>query len=74
LFEQLLKVAKRKTSEADLRLDDRGKVIEDEEDFGDNVLIVEPDPVDADELLALVSGRKNTAPPREDDTPDAGTA
>jgi DNA topoisomerase VI subunit B len=74
LFEQLLKVAKRKTSEADMRLDDRGKVIEDEEDFGDNVLIVEPDPVDADELLALVSGRKNTPPPREDDTPDAGTA
>ena len=68
LFEQLLKVAKRKTSEADVRLDERGKVIEDEEDFGDNVLIVEPDPVDADELLALVAGKKNTAPPREDDT------
>ncbi len=74
LFEQLLKVAKRKTSEADVRLDERGKVIEDEEDFGDNVLIVEPDPVDADELLALVSGKKNMAPPREDDASEGGTA
>jgi DNA topoisomerase-6 subunit B len=74
LFEQLLKVAKRKTSEADVRLDERGKVIEDEEDFGDNVLIVEPESVDADELLALVSGKKNMAPPREDDAPQEGSS
>lgn len=63
LFEQLLKVAKRKTSEADVRLDDRGKVIE-EEDFGDHVLIVEQPPVEAAERLANVA-KKNTAPPRE---------
>ncbi len=75
LFEQLLKVAKRKTSEADVRLDDRGKVVEADEDFGDHVLIVEPDPLDADELLALVSSKKNTPPPREDDdAADGGTS
>ena len=45
LYEQLLKVAKRKTSEADTRLDDRGRKIEEEaEDFGDNVLIVNQEP------------------------------
>ncbi|MDX1944606.1 MAG: DNA topoisomerase VI subunit B [Pirellulaceae bacterium] len=42
LYEKLLHVAKRKTVEADTRLDDRGKKIEAaEEDFGENVLIVE---------------------------------
>ncbi|HND52750.1 MAG TPA: DNA topoisomerase VI subunit B [Pirellulaceae bacterium] len=41
LYEKLLHVAKRKTSEADTKLDDRGqKVAESDEDFGDNVLIV----------------------------------
>jgi len=63
LFEQLLKVAKRKTSEADVRLDDRGKVLE-EEDFGDNVLIVEQPAVDVADLLA-VAAKKNASPPRE---------
>ena len=63
LFEQLLKVAKRKTSEADVRLDDRGKVVE-AEDFGDNVLIVEQPSVDGAELLAHAA-KKNTSPPRE---------
>ncbi len=43
LYEQLLKVAKKKTATADMKLDDRGQVIEAEnEDFGDNVLIVDP--------------------------------
>jgi DNA topoisomerase VI subunit B len=44
LYEKLLHVAKRKTSEADVKLDNRGKKIvpTEEEDFGDNVLIVEP--------------------------------
>lgn len=47
LYEKLLKVAKRKTAEADIELDDRGKPksdAEDELDFGDNVLIVESPP------------------------------
>jgi DNA topoisomerase-6 subunit B len=44
LYEKLLHVAKRKTSEADIKLDNRGKKIvpTEEEDFGANVLIVEP--------------------------------
>jgi DNA topoisomerase-6 subunit B len=42
LYERLLHVAKRKTAEADTRLDDRGKRVEETaEDFGENVLIVE---------------------------------
>ncbi len=47
LYAQLLEVAKRKTAEADARFDDRGrKLQEGDEDFGDNVLIVEHDPED----------------------------
>jgi DNA topoisomerase-6 subunit B len=43
LYDRLLHVAKRKTSEADARFNDRGERIEtDDEEFGDNVLIVEP--------------------------------
>ena len=42
LYEKLLHVAKRKTAEADTKLDDRGKKVEEgEEEFGENVLIVE---------------------------------
>lgn len=45
LYEKLLEVAKRKTAEADVRLDDRGRAIEEEDDdtvdYGGNVLIVE---------------------------------
>ncbi len=42
LYENLLKVATKKTAEADLKMDDRGRkvVVEDDEDFGDGVLIV----------------------------------
>ena len=41
LYEQLLAVAKKRTAEADVELDDRGKPIdEDGEDFGENVIIV----------------------------------
>ena len=41
LHEQLLAVAKKRTAEADVELDDRGKPIEeDAEDFGENVIIV----------------------------------
>ena len=39
LYHQLLDVAKKRTAEADVELDDRGKPIE-EEDYGDNVIIV----------------------------------
>ena len=49
LYEQLLKVAKRKTAEADLRMDERGRLVNAEDDFGDNVLIV---PTETDEPAA----------------------
>ena len=46
LYEQLLAVAKKKTSEADVKLDDRGRPIQDEDDLdlGDNCIIV-PQPL-----------------------------
>ena len=41
LYQQLLQVAKRKTAEADTKLNERGQRIEEAaEDYGDNVLIV----------------------------------
>jgi DNA topoisomerase-6 subunit B len=41
LYEQLVDVARKKTAQADIELDDRGRPVEEpEEDFGDNVLIV----------------------------------
>jgi DNA topoisomerase-6 subunit B len=43
LYEQLVDVAKKRTSEADMRLDDRGRQVEDGlEEFGGGVLIVDP--------------------------------
>jgi DNA topoisomerase-6 subunit B len=46
LYDKLLHVAKRKTAEADMRFDQRGRTIESPDDFGDHVLIVpsESDP------------------------------
>jgi len=46
LYEQLLAVAKKKTAEADVKLDDRGRPIEepDELDLGDNCIIVSQEP------------------------------
>jgi DNA topoisomerase-6 subunit B len=42
LYEQLLKIAKRKTAVADTKFDERGQAFQEEaEDFGDNVLIVD---------------------------------
>ncbi|MCA9226045.1 MAG: hypothetical protein KDA47_10565 [Planctomycetales bacterium] len=44
LYEKLLTVARRKTAEADTKLDDRGrKVDEDNEDYGGSVIIVNHD-------------------------------
>jgi DNA topoisomerase-6 subunit B len=42
LYDQLLTVAKKKTAEADVKLDDRGRPIQEEEDLelGDNCIIV----------------------------------
>ena len=58
LYNQLVAVAKRKTAEADVVLDESGKPIaEEEEDFGDNVLIVEPG------TGKVVSGAEKVAEP-----------
>ncbi|MBL8826788.1 MAG: DNA topoisomerase VI subunit B [Planctomycetaceae bacterium] len=45
VYDNLLKVAKRKTADADMKLNDEGKaIVEDEaEEFGENVLIVKPE-------------------------------
>jgi DNA topoisomerase-6 subunit B len=44
LYDQLLSVAKKRTAEADMKLDDRGRPIEDLESLekASNVLIVDP--------------------------------
>lgn len=46
LYEKLLSVAKKKTRQADVRLDDRGRVLDEDDasEFGGNVLIVDPEP------------------------------
>jgi DNA topoisomerase-6 subunit B len=44
LYGRLVDLAKRRTAVADVRLDDKGKKIEKvEDDFGENVLIVDPE-------------------------------
>jgi len=44
LYDQLVQVATLQTAEADVKLDDRGRAIqESNNDFGDNVLIVDPE-------------------------------
>jgi len=46
LYGQLLDLARRRTAAADARFDDRGKKVEEaEENFGENVLIVDPEKV-----------------------------
>ncbi len=57
LFEGLVKVAQKRTSDADLRMDDRGRPIAQDQDFGANVLIV--DPQEAADLRAQASSSAN---------------
>jgi hypothetical protein len=62
LYEQLLAVAKRKTAEADVKLDDRGRAIEEEDDLdlGENCIIV-PQPLPgADEAVVEAAAGKAT--------------
>jgi hypothetical protein len=56
LYEQLLSVAKKRTAEADMKLDDRGRPIE-EADLAEasNVLIVDPTEAPAAINRAIVS-------------------
>ena len=48
LYDQLLEVAKKRTAQADVELDDRGQAVADE-DFGQGVLIVADEPGGRDE-------------------------
>ena len=55
LYRELLLVARKKTADADVKLDNRGRPVdESEQDFGDNVLIVDP----AEAEAAIVNGSK----------------
>jgi DNA topoisomerase-6 subunit B len=59
LYEQLLAVAKRKTVEADTKLDDRGRRIEeDQEGYGEHVLIVDQIGQGSDAAAAPAPGAK----------------
>ena len=62
LYEQLLAVARRKTAEADVKLDDRGRAIEEEEedlDLGKNCIIVSQEPAaPVDEPAAPAAKKK----------------
>jgi DNA topoisomerase-6 subunit B len=56
LYEQLMKVAQKKTAQADVKLDDRGRVIENSDDeYGENVLIVRHDEPEASETREATS-------------------
>jgi DNA topoisomerase-6 subunit B len=84
LYEQLLAVAKKRTAEADVKLDDRGRPIQDEEELelGDNCIIVPqviPGQTDADAALPKpekkATGRKSKIATVEGDAaepPDDG--
>ena len=61
LYEDLLRVAKRKTAEADTKLDKHGKKVDESSaNFGDNVIIREDEP---EELLSaiLTNGKRSEA-------------
>jgi DNA topoisomerase-6 subunit B len=64
LYDQLLSVAKKRTAEADMKLDDRGRPIEDGElELGENVLIVDPTEAPAAINRASVT---DAAPPADE--------
>jgi len=73
LYERLLAVAKRKTIEADTKLDDRGRRIEeDEEGYGEHVLILdeqEQAPHPADASAPDASAKKKPRGPRQRELP-----
>jgi DNA topoisomerase-6 subunit B len=60
LYDDLLRVAKRKTEEADSKFDDRGRRVSENERYGDNVLIVQQD-ADA-KLLEKLSSDDDSQP------------
>ncbi|MBI1904284.1 MAG: DNA topoisomerase VI subunit B [Planctomycetia bacterium] len=65
LYNRLFEVAKRKTAEADVQLDDRGRPLEQgEEDFGGSVLIVE-EPSTAPAAAAAPPAAPESAEPKK---------
>jgi DNA topoisomerase-6 subunit B len=84
LYDDLLAVAKKKTAEADVKLDDRGRPIQDEEELelGDNCIIVSQQAQPAEATVTAESadkptrgrGRKAAAARAEPADEDAGTA
>ena len=62
LYNRLLEVAKMRTADADMKMDDRGRKIE-EEDFGENVLIV-------DSSESTIGIRRNKSTEGEGETAD----
>jgi DNA topoisomerase-6 subunit B len=71
LYDQLLAVAKKKTAEADVKLDDRGRPIQDEEELelGDNCIIVPQTPAG---LPAAAAPTDATAEGDADEKPARG--
>ncbi len=58
LYDALLKVAKRKTEIADKKIDESGKYVEQDDDFGKNVLIVEQEPKPAEAAADAAAAKK----------------
>jgi DNA topoisomerase VI subunit B len=79
LYEQLLAVARKKTTEADMKLDDRGRPIQDEEalELGENCIIVpqvipgQSGDESARATPRLAKGRASKIPTVEGDAADA---
>ena len=82
LYDQLLAVAKKKTAEADVKLDDRGRPIgeEDDLDLGDNCIIVAQEPAGETEhpeppiVAATAPQRRRSAKTPGDEPPAAPAA
>ncbi|MBX7165818.1 MAG: DNA topoisomerase VI subunit B [Pirellulales bacterium] len=63
LYQQLLEVARKKTAEADVRFDDRGrKVADEDEEFGDNVIIVAQETAPENEAAPPAAAEPAPAP------------
>ena len=61
LYDQLVEVARRRTSDADVKLDKHGRPVDEEElKLGENVLIVDPGEQE-EELLAMITGGTESA-------------
>lgn len=66
LYEQLLAVAKKKTADADVKLDERGRAVQEENlDLGENVLIVDPNQA-AEDLIKRPTKQASAAATEEE--------